>query len=344
MSMAVVGLDHIHAAGFLESLTQGQRDFDVAAIVEPSAPLMETVPPPLRSVPRYDTIDALLAQGRPTAALVTLPNKDAPRAIAQLAEAGVHVLVDKPGARTAAEAAAAFGAARRAGVVAGTGLGQRLNPAFRHVRDRFRRGELGELRSVDCVYVTADPFLRGPGHYLFDKETSGGGMLHWLGIHALDQFTWVTGRRVRTVQAQLATVTGAPIDVEDVATVTLTFDNGARGLLHCGYVLHQPGNEVRFGFHGTKGSAIVALEDGRWTVRYLWPGGRETCWVTEESLRFRLDHPPGYGWTLLADFAAAVRAGRDPIAPGEAIVDVLRLVEKAYESAALGAPVDVEGP
>ena len=134
-------------------------------------------------------------------ALVTLPNIDAPNAIEQLAHAGVHLVVDKPAARSAPEARRAFDAVRASGVRAVTGLTRRYSPAARRARELVAAGRLGRLVSGEAVFATSSVAVRDPQNLLFDPIRSGGGILSWLGIHDLDSLLWLTGEPVVEVSA-----------------------------------------------------------------------------------------------------------------------------------------------
>ncbi len=110
LRVAVVGLDHYHVTGWVETLEGFADDLDIVALYDPDpergralAPthhdpaLRATLGERYRDVPFETRLDDLIARHRPDVALVTLPNADAPAAIETLAAAGVHLLIDKPG-------------------------------------------------------------------------------------------------------------------------------------------------------------------------------------------------------------------------------------------------------
>nr|MBA3416189.1 Gfo/Idh/MocA family oxidoreductase [Chloroflexia bacterium] len=140
--LAVVGIDHFHATGWVESIEQFRDEIEIVALYDRTPEVGRTLAPidhdprlspalnpAYRALPFYSDLDRLLGEQEIDLALVTLPNVEAPPAIERLAAAGVHLLVDKPGARTAAEARRAFGAARAAGVKVAVGLTKRYAPA-----------------------------------------------------------------------------------------------------------------------------------------------------------------------------------------------------------------------
>ena len=141
--VVVIGLNHYHVTGWVESLAGFGDRIEFVGRYDPD-PLREELAGPdhadphlsphfpawFSEVPFYSDLNSLIAGQRPDIALVTLSNADAPDAIETLGRAGVHLLVDKPGARTASEAQQAFGIARAAGVKVAVGLTRRYGQAW----------------------------------------------------------------------------------------------------------------------------------------------------------------------------------------------------------------------
>ncbi|MCC6805770.1 MAG: Gfo/Idh/MocA family oxidoreductase, partial [Anaerolineae bacterium] len=240
LRVGVIGLEHYHVTGWVDSLGLFSDRVEIVALYDPDpirgellAPtwhdphLSAALPEALRSVPFHTDLDALLAKERIDLALVTLPNAMLPGAIGRLAQAGIHMLVDKPGARTAAEAEPAFRAARGAGVKVSVGLGRRFGQGWRDSKAMLAQGRLGKLLTVEAIFTTSSVTVRKPNNLIFDRELSGGGILHWLGVHDIDQMLWQTGDEIVEVQAMAANVGGQAIEVEDAISVGLRFAGGA---------------------------------------------------------------------------------------------------------------------
>ena len=98
-------------------------------------------------------------------------------------------------------------------------------------------GAIGRLLSVELRMVTTQVGMRNPESWLFDREQAGGGILAWLACHWLDAFRYVTGEDIVRVQAEVATLGGEAIDVEDTAVLAFRTSGGAVGSLHVGYLL-----------------------------------------------------------------------------------------------------------
>jgi predicted dehydrogenase len=158
------------------------------------------------------------------------------------------------------------------------------------------------------------------------------------GIHLVDLLLWLLGD-VAEVRAAAATLAHA-IEVEDCVTAALRFANGALGGITA-TTAAGPGFPHRIEVYGERGGVQI---EGEQVVR--WEG--EAAPVLEGQQREPIAagagaSPTGIGaighTRLLEDFAAAIRAGRDPVAPGREGRRSLALVLAVYEAARTGRAV-----
>ena len=349
----VVGLNHYHVTGWVESLGAlgdriemvGRHDLDPTRERAPGPDhvdpnLAPAFPETIASAPFDTNLDRLIRETRPDFALITLPNALAPDAIATCARHGVHVLVDKPGARTAAEAERAFGAARDAGIKVAVGLSRRYGRGWQEVAALRESGRLGRLLSTEAIFVTSSVAVRDPSNPIFRRDEMGGGILHWLGIHDLDELLWLTGDRIVEVQAMTATAGDPTIDVEDVVSASVRYASGAIGTVHHAYALPRPGGEGWVGLRGTQGSVTIQ-PSGDWS----WTGGASPL----EPIRGQhviYDPAPstgygGAGVVVIDDLLRAIEEDRQPLATGQHIIDALRVIDAIYAAAETGQRVRV---
>jgi UDP-N-acetylglucosamine 3-dehydrogenase len=155
----------------------------------------------------FSSLDELLGAGAPDFAVVALPTEEHATAVAQLAEAGVHVLIEKPLAPTVAEGEAIIAACERHGVRAAVGHVERFNPALRELRRRLGQGQLGE------VYLVATQRV-GP----FPDRVRDVGVVKDLATHDLDLVGWLGGSGIDTVAAQTSHKMGR--EHEDLVLIT----------------------------------------------------------------------------------------------------------------------------
>ena len=115
----------------------------------------------------------------------------------ELAEAGVHTIVEKPLAQDTASSQRIVAAFEKAGLVGGVGHIERYNPALQQARSRIQNGDLGELYQVATR-------RQGP----FPGRIADVGVVKDLGTHDIDLTAWVTQQEYVSVSAQTAFKSG----------------------------------------------------------------------------------------------------------------------------------------
>jgi predicted dehydrogenase len=352
--LAVIGLEHYHVTGWVESLEQFSDRIEIVALYDPDPALGErlapshhdpilspALPPRYRELPFTTDLNALIREQKPDLALVTMPNNAMPAAIETLANAGIHLLIDKPGGRTAPEAAPALAAIERNGVKAAIGLNRRYGRAWQDARAMVEAGRIGRLMSTEAIFITSSTTVRDPKNRIFDPELMGGGILHWLGVHDLDLLLWLTGEPIVELHAMTGTLGEAQVPVEDVISMSLRYASGAIGTVHYAYALPRPGNDGYVALRGTGGSLRIQSNG---VVSWFGPGTR-TDPQTAETRAYELASVPGYGALALAaiaDWLASIEADRQPLAPYGLAVNALRVIDAAYRSAASGQRVTLD--
>jgi predicted dehydrogenase len=353
LRVAVVGLEHYHVTGWVNSLELFRHRLEIVALHDPVAERGQKLAPShydpgmspalddsYRALPFYTDLDVLLANERLDLALVTLPNAQIPAAMIRLAQAGVHMLVDKPAARTAAEAEPAFAAARKARVKVAVGLNRRHGQGWQDARAMIAEGRIGKLLVTEAVFVTSSVAVRNPNNFIFNREETGGGILHWLGVHDIDQLLWQTGDRIVEVQAMSANVSGQPIEVEDAMSVALRYESGALGTIHYAYALPRTASDGYLAFRGVNGTVKIAPSGN---VTWLG-GGTHLDPVTVQETIYTNHVMPGYGAMAAAtidDLIQAIEEDREPAATGADVIAALRVIDAAYESARTGQRVRI---
>lgn len=158
------------------------------------------------------SVEELLAIGIDLA-VVACPTEDHEAVATELAESGVHALVEKPLAvdfETATRIADAF---ERSGLVGAVGHIERFNPAIRSMRQRISDGELGELFQVATRRI-------GP----FPNRIRDVGVVKDLATHDFDLTAYVTGSEYRSISALTSHRAGRPH--EDLVAATAALESG----------------------------------------------------------------------------------------------------------------------
>jgi len=176
------------------------------------------------------------------------------------AEAGKHVLCEKPLEVTADKADAIIAACREAGVVLAPVFQQRFGAAAQLVKRAIDSGRLGDLRLASArIRWFRDQAYYDSGGWRGTWELDGGGCLMNQGIHTIDLLLWFAGA-VDAVSGRIATVDHERIEVEDLAAASLRFASGALGTIE-GATSCPPGQDAIVEISGSRGT--VRLEADR---------------------------------------------------------------------------------
>jgi predicted dehydrogenase len=247
------------------------------------------------------------------AVVIATPNAlHAPQAIACL-EAGKHVLVEKPMARTLGEAETMREAAAASGARLMVAHCWRFHADVLALRARVAAGELGEIVKTRGYGVHAG---WGPSGWFTDPELAGGGALLDMGVHAIDTARFLLGDpSPETVCASIGTRYGS-YAVDDDGVLLIGWSNGTTSTVESGWWHpHRGGLEAETELYGTAGYARI------------WD-------FTEEPEGYQHCAQPMYS-AQVAEFIDAVVQGRQPRPSGEDGAVVMDVVERAYRSAGL---------
>jgi predicted dehydrogenase len=186
------------------------------------------------------------------------------------AQAGKHILCEKPLARSAAEAATMLEAATRAGVKHAVAFNYRFVPAVRQARELIESGQLGQIYHFRAVYLQEWIMPHyGAGHmWRLDKRQAGSGALGDLGAHIIDLARFLVGEPRRVSAATQTFIQERPgpdgamkaVDVDDAFAATVEFHTGALGTLEATRYAAGRKNFNCFEINAEKGSLRFNLE------------------------------------------------------------------------------------
>jgi predicted dehydrogenase len=187
------------------------------------------------------------------------------------AEAGKHVICEKPLGRTAGESKQMLDAVTKAGVKHACAFNYRFVPAVRLARDLIQQGKLGRIYHFRATYLQEwilDPEF--PAVWRLKKDVAGSGVLGDLGAHIIDIARYLIGEP-KSVNALTRTfITERPsvddpkrretVDVDDAFVSLVEYQNGALGTLEASRFARGRKNANRFEINGEKGSIAFNLE------------------------------------------------------------------------------------
>jgi len=290
----------------------------------------------------YADYTELLARPDVAAVSICLPHHLHEAAVIAAAEAGKHVLCEKPLALNGEQAARMIRACREHSVTLGVVLQNRWNEATRKVLDALRQGRFGLISAGNMIQAA----WKDDAYYADDWHgrwaTEGGGALLTQAIHTLDLLCLFIGRPL-AVAAHCRTLAHRA-EVEDVCSASIRFDGGAVGAVCVTNCAHG-GWRLRLELLGARGCA--AIEDNR-IVRWDFADRRpEDTLVGGEDASDTPIGAPGYGVghrRLIADFISSVLGGTPFAVPGEEGLKVSEVIWAAYRSARSGCEEPVAAP
>ena len=197
---------------------------------------------------------------------------------AAVINAGKHVISDKPLGMNASEAKALLDLAVAKQVFHGVTFNYRGNPLVQHARMAITNGEIGEPRFVHGHYLQ-DWLLKDTDYsWRLEPERNGPAQaLGDIGSHWVDLAEHITQRRITHVLAD--TTTTVPVrqekkmQLEDLASVLLRFDNGAKGSFSVAQVAAGHKNDLVIEVNGS----IKSMKWRQESQNELWIGERDAA-------------------------------------------------------------------
>jgi len=300
-------------------------------------------------VPHFTAVADLLASGRAEAVTICTPHWHHPPIAVQCAEAGVHVLTEKPMSVTVGGADEMIAACHEHDVVLSVVYQQRFAPIRVKARGIIESGALGKINRAELIYTCCRTnFYYSSGDWRATWAGEGGGVLLNQAPHLLDQFCWQVGMMPSRVTAKIETVMH-PIEVEDRASALLEYQNGATGYVHVSTAETPP--LARIEIAGDKGR--LRMEGGKLTVHLLeesmaeFVENSDQMWATPPAKDLQeIDLSTGGDWLQghaahMKDLAEAVRTGSRPACTGEEGRWSVELADAIILSSQRGEPVDL---
>ena len=233
------------------------------------------------------------------------------------AEAGKHVLCEKPMALNVGECERMNAAAEANGVLLGVAYYRRFYPVVERVKQILESGEIGvPVVAQVNAFERFDPAPESPRRWLLNKEHAGGGPMFDFGCHRVEVLINLLGE-VTAVKALVGNVLFGR-EVEDTACALLQFARGTQGVITVTHAAREPQDTLEI--FGSEGSVRVdVLNEGR------------LCVSAQEGHSLER-HPPhaNLHQPLIDDFTRAVIEGRPPRVDGHAGQKVSEVLELIY--------------
>ena len=356
LKVAVIGLGHLHPRGYITLFENCPKAEVVAAFDEDEALVTSFCND--FDIKGYTDLDELLDSENIHIAAVFLPHSDCANAAIKCADKGIHLLVEKPIAKTVDEVRAVAEAVKKNHVKITTGYCWRYHPVVKAMKDCIDQGFIGSIVTVEARLAAGkvERYIEGHAKWMLERAKSGGGPMVNLGVHWIDLLCYLLKDNIEQVCA-VNTKTSDKYDIEDTSVAMLKFGKGAVGVLSTSYIVPDcfpNGRDLYIGIKGTdgvlsyspryegeQGSSIAGQTD----VLELYSDSEKLAGSSARKFVFELDRVSGYsgymGKAYLDDFVDSIIEDREPfITIGQAI-DILSVVEAIYKSDQRGSWVRV---
>lgn len=285
-----------------------------------------------------------IERGKPDGVILATPNRlhveDGLRAV----EAGIPCLIEKPIATCASEGAELVSSAEQAGVPLLVGHHRRHNPIIHAAKAAIDDGKLGQIVAVHGMF-----WLFKPDDYFEAdwRRQPGAGPIFVNLIHDIDLLAWLVGEIVEVEAKTSNAIRGHPI--EETAAVIFRFDSGALGTFSVSDTVAAPwsweltagenpvyphSQEACYWIGGTHGS--LELPQNK-----LWAHeGTRSWWepISHSELDAATADPL---IRQLENFRDVIQRRAEPVVPGSAGLNALKVIEAIHASAERGGPVPV---
>ena len=286
--------------------------------------------------------------------ICTSHDQHAPIVIAA-AEAGKHVLVEKPMGTNMQECRDMIAATDKAGVTFMVTQDLRYLPSTQGVRQLIQEGELGTIRAARCDSIMNALSIVSPGSWYLDGKKAGGGVLITLTIHPIDLLRYYVGDVKRVMGVCRTTRPEFINNAEDYACATLEFENGAIGDVFAILSNMRSPVEIQYSIFGDEGAFYSTPPPPETTLQQFGTGMVSSSKRDKEgedpATRFRNFVPvepvteglasDNHFINEIIHFAECCQEGKEPISSGRDNLGTMKIILGIYESARTGKVVDL---
>ena len=252
------------------------------------------------------------------------------------ADAGKHILIEKPLAMTAAEGQEVVEHCKEKGVLIAAGFMMRFGACIQAMKKAIAEGKIGKPVSAYAQFTCWYPDI--PGAWRQKKTQGGGGALVDMGVHCIDLLQYVLGSQAAEVAAMHGTQT-FHYEVDDSSTVLMRMQNGCQCVVQSNFNIPDNAAKWRLEVFGERGrllgdsvigqvdggtiDAIFLTEQGGYNAQQDHAGAERTELHTEFGDMYARE---------IESFSNSILTGSPLEVPASDAVQVQRVIELAYRS------------
>ncbi len=334
LGIAVVGLGRLALTQILPGFAQSEHvrvtalvsgDRDKARIIAAQYRVPE------KNIYDYVNFDSLKNNPDVEIIYIVLPNAMHAEYTIRAAQAGKHVICEKPMSTSVQDAQRMIDACKQAKRKLMIAYRCQYLPEYRTLISMARGGSLGTLRMIEA---TNGQNNADDGQWRLKKAMSGGGSLPDVGLYCLNAARFITGEEPVEVSARIVQPKDDPRfkEVEDLCSFTLRFASGVLASCSSGYsyrenrFLRLMGSEAWAGLDPAFSYDNLTMQIGRRAGKSSDLEQRR--WSSKNQFALEMD-----------SFAEAIAHDRVPLTPGEEGLQDMRIMEAIYQSAASGSVI-----
>jgi len=303
------------------------KSVELAALCDINKPLLSELAEKLK-VPSFTSFKEMLEKVKVDFVVIALPHWLHLKAVKEVSSRGVHILKEKPLARSYDEAKEIVRIAEENGVKLMVATQRRYARTFSYAKELVDNGLLGEvilIRGQYIFYIGHELGWRG------SLEKAGGGALLDPGYHTIDLLYWYKGMP-KSVYCKLKRDIGVGVkhETEDVALALFEYQDGCIGYIVVNW-LSSP-SEEKVIIHGTNGCILVSWSE----LLFSKPDGsvvineKRSGNLWHEALLSQLNH-----------FVDCIKHDKTPLSSGRENLNIMKIISACYESAFSGRKVSL---
>jgi predicted dehydrogenase len=327
LRIGIMSFAHVHADGYTQ-LLQTMPDLEFVGFSDTNLARGEQAATTYGS--KYFLSHESMLEQKLDAVIVCCENVGRRKLVEMAAQAGTHVLCEKPIEVTLEDALAMRQACSSAGVNFMTAFPMRFDPSIRLLRERIQNGDLGRIYAANGINHSEIP--RRHRAWFAQKALAGGGAVMDHTVHLTDLYRWLFESEVLEVHAVVSNpFYPNEIDVDSAGLITLTLENQVFAGIDCSW--SRPETYPRWGHLkleviGEKGALEVdafAQHLNVYSNRLTWQN-----WGSDPNR------------AMLEEFFASISESRAPSVSWQDGFEALRVALACYESSDAKQPIRIE--
>lgn len=312
------------------------KNAELVAVMEINMDLAEKSRAKWNCKKAYDNEADLLSDPEIDAVYIASPVVLHAKQAMAAADAGKHILIEKPLAMTADEGQKVVDYCASKGVKIATGLMMRFGSYVQEMKKAVAAGKIGKPVSGYAQFTCWYPDI--PGAWRQTKAASGGGAMMDMGVHCIDLMQYILGTNAKEVAAFHDTLS-FNYEVEDSSMVMLRMENGCQCVVQSNFNIPDEASSWRIEIFGDRGrlignGVIGQVDGGSLDAMYLDEQAGYNAQQNKENVTGQTIQVE-FGNTYereISSFSNSILNNMPLEVPAQQAVQVQRIIEAAYRS------------